>query len=244
MLCFVVCCFPLYYFAETNRPLEVIGHDGKAKNVTVEPGEMILYESHSVLHGRPFPLKGRFMANLFIHFEPTGHSLRHNMGLDADHDVDEAYRNSFERLQAGHENDNLHGLPPYLLDNTKEAEEYRQSHPDGFQKPKRTEFTTGSSLAHQAAQDGDLEAIKEHVGNDKKIVNKQDANGWTPLHEATRGGHLDVVKFLIENGADPNMTTGRNGGTTLWWAKQTHEEDHPIIEFLESLGALESGPEL
>jgi prolyl 4-hydroxylase len=40
-------------------PLEVIGHDGKAYNITMEPGDMVLYESHSVLHGRPFPLKGR-----------------------------------------------------------------------------------------------------------------------------------------------------------------------------------------
>jgi hypothetical protein len=38
-------------------PLEVIGHDGKAVNVTMMPGDMVMYESHSVLHGLPFPLK-------------------------------------------------------------------------------------------------------------------------------------------------------------------------------------------
>ena len=32
-------------------PLEVIGHDGIARNVTMEPGDMVLYESHSVIHG-------------------------------------------------------------------------------------------------------------------------------------------------------------------------------------------------
>ena len=53
-------------------PLEVIGHDGQAHNITMEPGDMVLYESHSILHGRPFPLKGRLMANLFIHYEPIG----------------------------------------------------------------------------------------------------------------------------------------------------------------------------
>lgn len=52
-------------------PLEVVAHDGKAYNVTMEPGDLVLYESHSVLHGRPYPLKGRFMANLFVHFEPV-----------------------------------------------------------------------------------------------------------------------------------------------------------------------------
>jgi len=34
-----------------KRPLEVIGHDGKAVNVTMEPGDLVLYESHSILHG-------------------------------------------------------------------------------------------------------------------------------------------------------------------------------------------------
>ena len=43
-------------------PLEVYGHDGRAYNVTMEVGDMILYEGHSVVHGRPFPLKGRYYA--------------------------------------------------------------------------------------------------------------------------------------------------------------------------------------
>ncbi len=32
-------------------PLEVYGHDGKAYNITMMPGDMVLYESHSILHG-------------------------------------------------------------------------------------------------------------------------------------------------------------------------------------------------
>ena len=32
---------------------------------------MVLYESHSILHGRPFALKGRYFANIFIHFAPV-----------------------------------------------------------------------------------------------------------------------------------------------------------------------------
>ena len=41
-------------------PVEVISHDGVAHNITMQPGEMVLYESHTVLHGRPYPLKGKF----------------------------------------------------------------------------------------------------------------------------------------------------------------------------------------
>ncbi|KAL7537318.1 hypothetical protein ACHAXR_007727 [Thalassiosira sp. AJA248-18] len=51
-------------------PLEVYDHDGRAHNITMQPGDMVLYESHSVLHGRPFPLKGRYFANIFVHFKP------------------------------------------------------------------------------------------------------------------------------------------------------------------------------
>ena len=32
-------------------PLEVIGHDGIARNITMLPGDLVLYESHSILHG-------------------------------------------------------------------------------------------------------------------------------------------------------------------------------------------------
>ena len=33
-------------------PLEVWGHDGKPYNVTMEPGDMVLYESHTIIHGK------------------------------------------------------------------------------------------------------------------------------------------------------------------------------------------------
>jgi hypothetical protein len=49
-------------------PIEVIAHNGKAYNVTMQPGDMVLYESHTVLHGRPFPLIGRNYANVFVHY--------------------------------------------------------------------------------------------------------------------------------------------------------------------------------
>ena len=55
---------------DEDWPLEVLGHDGILVNITMKPGEMIFVETHSILHGRPFSLKGRFYANLFIHFEP------------------------------------------------------------------------------------------------------------------------------------------------------------------------------
>ena len=51
---------------DEDWPLEVYGRDGLAVNVTMNPGDMVLYESHSLIHGRPFPLKGQYFANIFI----------------------------------------------------------------------------------------------------------------------------------------------------------------------------------
>lgn len=42
-------------------PLEIYDRQGKAVNVTMEPGDMVLYESGSLIHGRPFPMKGRYV---------------------------------------------------------------------------------------------------------------------------------------------------------------------------------------
>ena len=88
--------------------MEVYGHDGKATNVTMQPGDMILYESHSVIHGRPFPLNGKYFANIFVHFEPVGH-----------HDSSDA---SFEEG----------GLPPYLQEGSAWEEYYWEEFPDGW----------------------------------------------------------------------------------------------------------------
>lgn len=63
-------------------PIEVYDHAGKAYNVTMQPGEMVLYESHTVLHGRPFPMKGRLYANVFVHFQPVDHDLMNQRDVE------------------------------------------------------------------------------------------------------------------------------------------------------------------
>lgn len=125
------------------------------------------------------------MANLFVHFEPVGHSLRHNAaeqgrGLDAAH---EKYRDSLTRGHGGHENEMSDGLPPYVVPGTPEERHWREAHPDGF-KSKRNSATTGSqqTLAHFAAQAGDLEQLQLAVTSNRSVVNAKDGNGWTPLH--------------------------------------------------------------
>ena len=105
---------------------------------------MVLYESHSVIHGRPFPLKGRYFANLFIHFEPVGHSLRHDAKLEQDEinqDVHEKYRKAVEMGHGGHENaQSMEALPPYILPGSEEANLWAEEHPEGYEGPVRSIF--------------------------------------------------------------------------------------------------------
>ena len=40
-----------------------------------EPGEMVLYESAKLPHGRQIPFEGEYYDNLFAHFYPEGQSF-------------------------------------------------------------------------------------------------------------------------------------------------------------------------
>lgn len=230
-------------------PLEVYGRDGKAVNVTMEPGDMVLYESHSTIHGRPFPLKGRYYANVFIHFEPIGHTLRHNSkhGIT---DVDAQYKEAVSNKHGGHEHHDS-GLPDYILrEDSYEAKEWFREHEDYSKSAKAPGFQTGSTEAHELAKKGDSATLHKLLSEKKDLVHTQDKNGWTPLHEGARKGDLDVIKVLIAHGADVNALTSfeddddKQGETPLYWATRELGVDNPVVTFLESIGASLIGPEL
>lgn len=56
------------------------------------------------IQGRPYPLKGRYYANIFVHFEPLGHCLRHSDRMQGkDVVVDDAkalYEKAMEKATA------------------------------------------------------------------------------------------------------------------------------------------------
>jgi ankyrin repeat protein len=63
-------------------------------------------------------------------------------------------------------------------------------------------------------------------------INKTDCNGNTPLHTAASKGNFEVVKFLVEAGANP-IAKNSKGKTPLDLA---NEGSYPAtVEFLASI---------
>jgi ankyrin repeat protein len=76
----------------------------------------------------------------------------------------------------------------------------------------------GLEPLHWAADHGYLEVLKLVLKIDAEFnINKMDYNGCTALNLAVQQGHVAVARFLLAEGADPNIVTA-NGCTPLHWA--------------------------
>lgn len=252
---------------EEDWPLEIYDHNDQAHNITLHPGDMLLYESHSAIHGRPFPLKGKYYAMLFMHFEPTGHeSLR----MDGAPDLNEQYKMAVGKGIGGHTaTSHSVRLPPYIKEFSPEEEHWQKENPDGWIEPEATGRVTSkeeilelqkllneSHAVHQAARAGDIETLEqqlskakdEHENDENKVseevVNRRDQRGFQPIHEGAEQGNVEVVEWLVHNGANINSRThGGRGGTPMYLALKKFGEEHSIVKYLGSLGALMIAPD-
>lgn len=94
--------------------------------------------------------------------------------------------------------------------------------------------------AHVHARDANFEELRRVVELNKELINIQDENGWTLLHEAVRAKDTEAVSFLLEKGADVNVRTFHKSGlghSALYLALQNLNKDHPITTLLIDYGA-------
>lgn len=97
----------------------------------------------------------------------------------------------------------------------------------------------GETSLHLAATVGNLEIIDFILGHlsetelSKGLRQLTLDHKHTPLHVAVNGGHLDVVRRLLEAGSDPNQKTG-DGKSAL----QLAERKGVILKLLSSSSSL------
>ncbi|MBI9073394.1 MAG: ankyrin repeat domain-containing protein [Melioribacteraceae bacterium] len=68
------------------------------------------------------------------------------------------------------------------------------------------------SLVHEYAESGNMEGVIAQINESKENVNLITSRPWTsagefwftPLIYASENGHIDIVNYLLKNGADPN----------------------------------------
>ena len=96
------------------------------------------------------------------------------------------------------------------------------------------------SNAHRHVPDGWLPSVKyliEEVGVD---VNARDHDGYNALHHAAARGDTELVRYLVEKGADV-LAISRRGQTTADMANGPYQRTLPFPEtlgYLEGLGAV------
>ena len=90
-----------------------------------------------------------------------------------------------------------------------------------------------TSLALRAANIGDIRSL-QHLYDDNADLSKGDYDNRTPMHLAAAEGHLEVVRFLLDNEISANHHD-RWGGTPLDDAELGNHMD--VIELLKQHGA-------
>lgn len=65
------------------------------------------------------------------------------------------------------------------------------------------------NLLHVSAANGCLRIVREILDQkeNRRVIDRKNKFGWTPLMQAIRNGNIDTVKLLLEKNADVNQVT-------------------------------------
>ena len=87
---------------------------------------------------------------------------------------------------------------------------------------------------HRSSADGRADSVSEALEEDPALIRKTDASGYTALHHAAVGGHLDVIEVLLEKGAKINARGSRGETPLLLAASKGNSE---VVRLLAEKGA-------
>lgn len=107
---------------------------------------------------------------------------------------------------------------------------------------KSREELVANRVPHTLAGEGRMDELNQLADmRGEWVLDAVDSNGWTPLMEVSRYGHLHIARFLVDRGVDVNALSSE-GGTPLYYAKMFWGKESDIVSFLQSVGAVVSGP--
>jgi ankyrin repeat protein len=81
----------------------------------------------------------------------------------------------------------------------------------------------------KALRDGDEQTFMKLARADAKVANLKGQFGATPLMQAVLYGSSGSVRFLLDNGADPNIQNDA-GATALMWAVADIEKTRLLLD--------------
>jgi ankyrin repeat protein len=99
-----------------------------------------------------------------------------------------------------------------------------------------------AAISHRHVPDGWLAAVKYLVEEQGADVNARDYEGFTPLHHAASRGDVELIRYLVDHGADVTALS-RKGQTTADMANGPVQRVQPFpeaVELLMSLGSKNS----
>lgn len=80
----------------------------------------------------------------------------------------------------------------------------------------------------EACGAGDMKTVSAMLAEDASLARAASAKGhggWTGLHAAAQQGHLDVVRALLQHGADPNAREVGDNTYPLHWAAASSQSE-------------------
>lgn len=89
---------------------------------------------------------------------------------------------------------------------------------------------------YQAAAAGDVEAVKKFMNQPSWDPSVANYDGVLPLCAAAKGGNVDIIWLMVQDGADVNLADNTHTTPLQYAQKEGHED---AVKYLKELGATE-----